>query len=314
MYKVKFVSKQLFVIFLSLLLLGLTIVPVSAEDNTKDFSYNVIDSSSVEIAGYNGGKTEVVIPESVNGRKVVSIGNEAFMENQTITSVVVPDTVTTIGDSAFFACRSLSSINMPKQLKKISKSAFGATSIQEFVAPDSLLEIGDVAFSDCENLKSVTLSKDLQIIGNTAFFACPKMTKIIIPENVKKIGRYAFGYKDYGTDKGGYKSPMVDPVKNDKFLISCYKNTAGEDYVIENGFDFEYLQAQTNSSVSSTIAIEETQTSVGTNVEPEKTVANTAVSSENSSIAMFVIIGISAVVIAVLLVIIILLLKGRKNT
>lgn len=310
MNKAKYAAKKLFSVILLVLILGMTVVPISAADNTKNFSYNVIDSDSVEIAGYDDSKTEVIIPESVNGKKVVGIGNEAFMENKTITSVVIPDTVTTIGDSAFFACQSLSSINMPKQLKTISRCAFGATNIEEFVAPDSLLEIGDAAFSDCKNLKSITLSTGLRTIGNTAFFACPKMTQIAIPKNVKEIGLYAFGYKQYGIDKAGYESPMVDPVKNDEFLISCYKNTAGEDYVIENGFDFEYLEAVSNTS-NENVVESEIQTVTQKSSEQEQ-VAEVSENSGDNNTTVYIIIAILVCIIIALAIVVVVLFKGKR--
>ena len=56
---------------------------------------------------YTGNGGDVVIPDGVT-----SIGNEAFYEYSSLTSVTLPDSLTSIGDSAFYNCSRLTSITM----------------------------------------------------------------------------------------------------------------------------------------------------------------------------------------------------------
>lgn len=58
------------------------------------------------------GVTEVVIPDSVT-----SIGESAFRNCASLESVVIPNSVVSIGDSAFFGCESLKSVSVPKNCK-----------------------------------------------------------------------------------------------------------------------------------------------------------------------------------------------------
>ena len=50
---------------------------------------------------------EFVIPDTINGYPVTSIGNSAFEDCDSLTSITIPDGVTSIGDSAFSRCKNL---------------------------------------------------------------------------------------------------------------------------------------------------------------------------------------------------------------
>ena len=65
------------------------------------------------------GCSSTVIPESVT-----SIGNEAFLNCRSLTSVNIPERVTSIGNYAFQYCDSLTSITIPESVTSIGVSAF----------------------------------------------------------------------------------------------------------------------------------------------------------------------------------------------
>ena len=74
--------------------------------------------------GHSSYDGDIVIPSSVtyNGREytVKEINSFAF-EQSTVTSVVIPNTVTSIGKYAFQGCSSLTSFNIPEQVTVISE-------------------------------------------------------------------------------------------------------------------------------------------------------------------------------------------------
>ena len=111
-------------------------MPVIAVSDTEGaWSYSVSDGKA-EITGFDAdayGKTEVVIPNTLGGYPVTSIGSWTFSWCSSLTSIEIPSSVTSIGYGAFEGCSSLTSIEIPS----------------------SVTSIGEDAFYDCSSLKNV---------------------------------------------------------------------------------------------------------------------------------------------------------------
>ena len=134
--------------------------------------------------------TSIIITDSVT-----TIGDNAFSYCYGLTSVTISDSVTTIGDYAFSDCESLTSITIPNSVTTIGKNVFsyciGLTSI---TIPDSVTTIGYGAFSGCLSLTSITIPDSVTTIGYGAFSDCYDLTSITIPDSVTTIGSDAFSY------------------------------------------------------------------------------------------------------------------------
>ncbi|MBQ4143045.1 MAG: leucine-rich repeat domain-containing protein, partial [Thermoguttaceae bacterium] len=75
------------------------------------------------------GKTLLGAPQSLSGKytipnSVTSIGEGAFYDCESLTSVTIPDSVTSIGDKAFNLCKSLTSVTIPDSVTSIGEEAF----------------------------------------------------------------------------------------------------------------------------------------------------------------------------------------------
>ena len=137
--------------------------------------------------------SNIVIPETYNGKPVTAIGDEAFQYCSSLASVEIPDSVTAIGDHAFHACSSLTSVEIPDSVTAIGSYAFcSCSSIASVIISNSVTEISDGAFSHCNSLTSVEIPDSVTRIGDHAFHGCSSLKSAVIPDNVTSIGSYAF--------------------------------------------------------------------------------------------------------------------------
>ena len=134
------------------------------------------------------GLTSVTIGESVT-----SIGGVAFSNCSGLTSVTIPDSITSIGFYAFEGCSGLTSVTIPDSVTSISSGAFyNCWSLTSVTIGDSVTSIGDRAFYDCSGLTSVTIGSGVTSIGYFAFQGCSGLTSVTIPASVTSIGDDAF--------------------------------------------------------------------------------------------------------------------------
>ncbi len=78
-----------------------------------DYAYIVLNDGTAEIVSYLGEEAVVKVPAEIAGKKVTSIGEEAFSMCYSLERITLPKGVTSIGDGAFKHCTALSSITLP---------------------------------------------------------------------------------------------------------------------------------------------------------------------------------------------------------
>ena len=145
----------------------------AVEETTPDDEFIWVtnnDDLSITLMGYTGSNDVVVIPDTINGYAVASIGMNAFVENTSLTSVTIPNSVTNIGDEAFNACTNLTSV----------------------ILPDSIITIGSESFGGCISLASITIPNSVTTIGAGGFDSCTRLNSITIPNSVANIGPFTF--------------------------------------------------------------------------------------------------------------------------
>lgn len=140
---------------------------VSPVDTTiYDSSGNILDTVNGVVP--SGWKANQGIAGYVDiGSSAAYIGNQAF-QNNSLTSVTIPNSVTSIQGNAFFY-NQLTSVTIPNSVTSIGSFAFGYNQLTSVNIGNSVTSIGDYAFS-----------------GNP-------FTSVTIPNSVTSIGFYAFG-------------------------------------------------------------------------------------------------------------------------
>ena len=110
-----------------------------------------------------------------------------------ITDLIIPDGVTSIGNYAFCNCTSLTSVTIGNSVTSIGSSAFdGCSSLTSITIPDSVTSIGSNLFDSCINLKVVTISEKITNIPELTFLYCENLRTVIIRGLITSIGGYAF--------------------------------------------------------------------------------------------------------------------------
>ena len=118
------------------------------------YSYVIKDDGTVTITRYSGTDTDIVIPQSIDGKMVTSIGRDAFEGCSGLTSISIPEGVTRIGYSAFEGCSGLTSISIPEGVTSIGGSAFEGCSGLTTIKVDSNNEKYD-SRNNCNAIKHI---------------------------------------------------------------------------------------------------------------------------------------------------------------
>ena len=186
-------GKKWLSLFLSLLL-TVTVLPLSVsaaetvEENGFTFS---VENGAATVTYYSGTEASVTIPyELSDGTPVTAIGDEAFYECTSLTSVTIPGSVQSIGDYAFGSCDSLVSVTILEGVPEIGKGMFFlCTSLSSVTIPESVKTIGDSAFTQCYSLASVTIPEGVTSIEDDTFYACRSLASVTIPEKCSSSSR-----------------------------------------------------------------------------------------------------------------------------
>ena len=135
--------------------------PVSPE---SDFHYYDVEGG-IEVV-YDGDDEIVVIPETIDGKKVVAIARRGFVNADTVRAVKLADTIEVVGDSAF---------NLVDELEIV-------------VAGSNLKRVEDYAFTSCPKLRCLELNDGLEYIGACAIGDNPSLKEFYIPGSVTEFG------------------------------------------------------------------------------------------------------------------------------
>ncbi|MCL2013394.1 MAG: leucine-rich repeat protein [Oscillospiraceae bacterium] len=152
-------------------------VTVTANTLTEgDYEYTVSNGAAT-ITKYNGIGGNINLPGSLGGFPVRVIGSSAFRMNETVTGVVIPNSVIEIGSSAFGYCSMLTSVTLSDSLETIGNFAFWNTNLASINIPVSVTWIGQNVFENTK-ITTVTIPAFLTNIGAGAFAKCELLTTI----------------------------------------------------------------------------------------------------------------------------------------
>ena len=157
---------------------GLITVTINSNSIIKNKKVNSIFGSQVQ--------------KYIIGDEVTDIGNYAFSDCSSLSSITIPNSVTTIGEYAFNNCFSLKTVEF--HCAEIGSRLFDSTtrsSIEQIILGDEVRSIGNGVFSRC-SITSITIPNNVKSIGRGAFGGCSSLAYITIPNSVTCVGSGAF--------------------------------------------------------------------------------------------------------------------------
>ena len=221
---------------------------VIAYEPEANFTTAPIDENTVAVTGYTGTSTEVNIPRTIGGKNVVEIANNAFENNETVTKVTVPSTVTEIGVAAFQSTSHLKEVRLSKNLTELSDTAFFNSGLTGIKIPAGVESITDSCFEGNKALKTVTFSKGLKTLGENVFKGCTSLKMVVLPDGLVSLGGSTFDGCT-GLESVTIPASCTNFVDNDifkncdltKLTIRGAAGSAAETYANDNGINFEAI-------------------------------------------------------------------------
>ncbi len=181
--------------FVIVLLIGI-ILPSMFFFNPKILYTKYEDGYSVfrYTRGITNRETNITIPDTYKGKKVLAISESAF-ENTNVQTVKLPVGLETIKTKAFRNCSNLTNIDIPYTVQEIRGNAFeNDINLKSVVLHEGLKEIRGSAFKYNTNLSEINLPNSLEYLGASAFSHCSSLISITIPKKVTEINGQTFEY------------------------------------------------------------------------------------------------------------------------
>ncbi len=130
------------------------------DDQSSDWSYEILDDQTVMITAYTGTGKDVRIPDFLDGYPVSTLGFDTFLFNEEITSVEIPENLIEIGDYDYLD-------------KLQSKGTYiPVVDRPEILAPEFVKEMSDI------------FAKYADVVQNNPFLGCLRLNEIrVSPDN-----------------------------------------------------------------------------------------------------------------------------------
>lgn len=152
-----------------------------------------LNDDGVSIVGVDHTAEHVEVPDTLNGKPVVCIDDGAFSGCKNISSITIPESVTCIGDYAFNDCSGLKDITIPESVTSIGWQAFESTAwIDAARKQDQLVVVDGILIDGRTCVGDVVIPNEVKKIGAYAFSNNEDITSITIPGSVKIIDECAF--------------------------------------------------------------------------------------------------------------------------
>ena len=220
------------------------------------FEFASLGDNEWEIVSYTGTRKEVTVPSVYQGGKVTKIGDKAFYQNKTVTSIIIPEGVEYIGETAFVSCTNLATLSIPDSIKYAGADAFGGFTpyIFKYAKYGNAKYIGNsknpyvICVRAESNITECIVHEDTKILLNGVFGGQKNLSKVSIPDGIlyledftldpiRDTGKLTFNEYDNALYLGNDGNPYLICVKAKNINItncSIHQNTR---FIYTNAFE-----------------------------------------------------------------------------
>ena len=141
----------------------ITMDDLMSHDETPAEDFELIDNSDeIVIENYVGKDPIVVIPDEIDGKKVVDF-DKTFWNNKIVVAIRVGNNVTEIKKMAFSNCENLKYVVLGESVKSLGSDSFANTNIKEIELNDGLQKIGEDDTNNTVDAPDSNCGMDLKI-------------------------------------------------------------------------------------------------------------------------------------------------------
>ena len=162
------------------------------ETPAEDFKYRDKSNGEAVIKEYTGDDPIVVIPNEIDGKKVVDFG-KTFTNNKDIIAIKIGDNIEEVAEGALTNCDNLKYIVFGKNVKVINDGLLGGSKIEQIEFNDGLEKLGS-------NVSGVGLKSKIDV---SIPESVTEMTFRGAKTLIVKSGSYAESYAKEYADKLG---------------------------------------------------------------------------------------------------------------
>lgn len=142
-------------IVLAIILLALNFKSIYASTTSGMYKYDNLSDGTISIVGYTGNIQNVVVPSTIDGKKVSMIGMLAFENVSSVKTIVLPEGIVKIDAYAFDSCKNLTNVTMPSTLKSVSNIFHNACPKINYTMPSTLTKLSDGSYAEIATVTTV---------------------------------------------------------------------------------------------------------------------------------------------------------------
>lgn len=173
--------------------------------------------------------------------KVVGLADSLFLNNQTLTTIELPDTLQFIDSEAFFGA-GITSIQLPSSLKGLGYAAFSESALTSIHLPENLVYVDEMVFEG-SMISEVTFDLGFKLTYLAyGMFSNTPLSAINIPSSIVRIGEAAFEGSALASINFG-ENPRIQIMESSAFANTLLTTLVLPESLTEIG---EYTFANTN--------------------------------------------------------------------